>query len=269
MTTYVLDNAWGEERRRLAGIEALYDSGTFRHLEALGIGAGWRCWDVGAGGGTVAAWLAERIGPSGSVLATDIDTRFLDALGRPNIKVRRHDVAHDPLPEGDFDLIHTRLLLIHLAERDVVVEQLASALRPGGWLLLEEWDFSSIAINPALDPTVIALHAKVAQAWEHYIKVARGGGAVENQYGRWLVSRLRGAGLIEVGGEGRSMVEMGGDGFVETHPLRNPQARAALVGGGEVTADEIDAFLALRRSTDMYSISPLMVATWGRKPLER
>ncbi len=111
MTGYIMSNAWDDERRRLGGMEARYDAGTFRYLAMLGVDDGWSCWDVGAGGGTVAAWLCDRVTPSGSVLAMDLDTRFLEELDHPNMEVRRHDVVRDPLPEGGFDLIHTRLLL--------------------------------------------------------------------------------------------------------------------------------------------------------------
>jgi 2-polyprenyl-3-methyl-5-hydroxy-6-metoxy-1,4-benzoquinol methylase len=54
---YPIDNAWQEERQRLATLEGTFDSGTVRHLEALGVMEGWRCWDVGAGGGSIATWL--------------------------------------------------------------------------------------------------------------------------------------------------------------------------------------------------------------------
>ena len=66
-----------EAERRLAALVALFDPVTFRHLEALGIDRGWQCWEVGAGGPTVADWLAHRVGASGRVLATDIDTSSL------------------------------------------------------------------------------------------------------------------------------------------------------------------------------------------------
>ena len=64
---------------------------------ARGVGPGWRCLEVGAGAGSIAGWLADRVGPSGQVIATDLDTRFLEQQARPNLEVRRHDVVRDPL----------------------------------------------------------------------------------------------------------------------------------------------------------------------------
>ena len=83
MSTYVFDNAWESERARLTGLESGLDAGTIRHLETLGVGAGWRCWEIGGGGGSIAAWLCERVGDDGHVLATDLETTFLDRWGAP------------------------------------------------------------------------------------------------------------------------------------------------------------------------------------------
>ncbi len=143
MTDYMLDNAWRQARERLAALEAWLDPGTTRHLEALGVGAGWRCLEVGAGGGSVAAWLGARVGPSGYVLATDIDTRFLDALAAPNVEVRQHDIVTEALPEGAFDLVHARAVLEHLPQHERALGRMAAALKPGGWLLVEDVDFAS------------------------------------------------------------------------------------------------------------------------------
>src|SRR5580765_478826 len=116
---------------RFAALADCFDAGTRRHLMNRGVAAGWHCLEVGGGGGTIATWLSERIGPHGRVVVTDIDTRFLEPLKRPNIEVLRHDITSDPLAEGVFDLIHTRMILIHLPERDVVLRRLAAALKPG------------------------------------------------------------------------------------------------------------------------------------------
>src|SRR5687768_10129658 len=105
---YVFDNAAEQQaRERFAALPRLYDPGTIRHLAALGVGAGWRCLEVGAGGGSIARWLAQRVGSTGYVVATDLDTRFLEPLARevgPPLAVQRHDVTADPLPEASFDL---------------------------------------------------------------------------------------------------------------------------------------------------------------------
>ena len=102
----------------------------------MGVGTRWKCLDIGAGGGSIAQWPCTQVGPHGSVLATDIDTRFLGALAEPNLEVRRHAISADDLPEATLDLVHTRLVLMHLPAREHVLARLMAALKPGGWLLL-------------------------------------------------------------------------------------------------------------------------------------
>jgi SAM-dependent methyltransferase len=77
---YLYDPAWADERTRLSSLAALFDAVTMRHLAAVGVQAGWRCWEIGAGTGTIAKRLAAICGPSGHVVATDLDVRFLHDL---------------------------------------------------------------------------------------------------------------------------------------------------------------------------------------------
>ncbi|HEV7579328.1 MAG TPA: hypothetical protein VGO77_02760, partial [Mycobacterium sp.] len=76
---YLLDNQQGEARTRFDALARLFNASTFRHVDALGIGGGWRCWEVGAGGSSVPSWLVARVGPAGHVLATDIDVSWMTA----------------------------------------------------------------------------------------------------------------------------------------------------------------------------------------------
>ncbi|UYM07464.1 class I SAM-dependent methyltransferase [Solicola gregarius] len=79
VTTYVFDNTGAQAPDRFAALE-LYDPWCREWLAATGLRSGNRCLEIGAGNGSIAAWLASRVGGSGSVLATDIDTRRLPAL---------------------------------------------------------------------------------------------------------------------------------------------------------------------------------------------
>src|SRR5262245_1930125 len=120
---------------RFATLSAVFDRATRRYLLDRGLAAGWHCLEVGGGAGSIAHWLSEHVGAAGRVLVTDIDTRFLEALKSPNLEVLRHDVTRDPLPDGAFDLVHTRMVLIHLPLRHEVLQRLVAALKPGGWLV--------------------------------------------------------------------------------------------------------------------------------------
>ena len=114
MTEYVLSQEGSPdiERARLRLLEEYHDPLTSSQLDAIGVGEGWRCLDVGAGGGSVTRMLAERVGSAGSVLAVDLDPRLLEELASDRVEVRRHDLMSDPLPQAAFDLVHARLLLM-------------------------------------------------------------------------------------------------------------------------------------------------------------
>lgn len=149
---YVYDQGFSEERTRLAGIESLWDPGSQAVLDALGIAAGWRCLEVGAGGGSLVQWMAGR---GATVTAIDIDTRFLEQLAGDTVEVRRMDIRTDELPQREFDLVHARLVLEHLTERRRILDRLAAALRPSGWLVIEDYDWTGFASRmPTRSPSM-------------------------------------------------------------------------------------------------------------------
>jgi precorrin-6B methylase 2 len=134
MSSYSFDASWEGERQRLAMIEAWLDPHSIRVFEEHRVQRGWRCLDVGAGGGSVSQWLCDRVGPDGSVVALDADTRFLEKLGAANLEVVRADVEQED-SDAAFDLVHSRFLLQHLPERDRVPRSWRGAW-PGGLLLV-------------------------------------------------------------------------------------------------------------------------------------
>src|SRR5687767_5144833 len=131
------------ERERLAAIEAGLDPITIQCLEKIGVGEGWRCLEVGAGAGSIAAWLCRRVGPNGKVVATDLQTKFLEAIDAPNLEIRKHDITREELEAGAFDFVSARKVLEHLADPSAALRRMAAALRPGGWLLVEDTDLAS------------------------------------------------------------------------------------------------------------------------------
>ena len=167
---YIFDNAAeAETAERFASLDALYNFRTFRFLETAGIGPGWHCLEVGGGSGSVAAWMADRVGPSGYVLVTDIDPRFMEgsAYRRPaHMELRRHDIGTDPLPEQAFDLIHARLVLMHVPQRQQALARLVAALKPRGWLVIEDFDGRVIDRTiPVPDAAAAASFKRVATPW--------------------------------------------------------------------------------------------------------
>ena len=188
---YLLDNARTEAGERFVWLAELFDGITRGHFDRLGVRVGSRCWEVGAGGPGIPAALAAAVGPSGHVLATDIDPSWLTAGA--GYEVRRHDVAADPPPEpGTFDLVHARVVLVHVPDR---ARAMAAALRPGGWLLVEDAD-------TALQPLACLDDSGPAQRRANRLRnavrelMARRG--ADLSYGRTLPTAPRAAGLAHV-----------------------------------------------------------------------
>lgn len=186
MHSYVFANNNDRERGRLQCLARLLDPMHRRALEATEIGSGWHALELGAGLGTISAWIANRTGPAGRVLATDLDTRFLSQACHPdNVVIERLDAVHDPLPESAFDLITVRALLHHLPDWRQVVKKCGSALKPGGSLVIVEPDASSSMLN-AVPP-----HHRFWSAWCRW---GRGEG-IDFRLGHKLAGAMHAAGL--------------------------------------------------------------------------
>ena len=125
-STYILGT---EERRRLELLEQCLDPMTTRSLDAIGVKPGWRCLELGGGGGSVTRMLCDRVGPDGRVAAVDLDTRFLDEIEADNLDVLSQNVLTDGIPGDAYDLVHARLLLMHLPTREKFVGDMAAAVR--------------------------------------------------------------------------------------------------------------------------------------------
>jgi SAM-dependent methyltransferase len=263
MSNYLLDNAWEQQRQRLAGLEAWFDPGTIRHLAALGVTAGWHCLEVGGGGGSIARWLSHQVGPTGSVVATDLDTRFLIGIDEPNLDVRQHDITRDPLPENAFNLVHSRFVVEHLADRGAALGPMVRALAGGGWLLVEETD--SVSWVPV--PEASAEAALLFSRWtEAFIKLCQSTG-IDPYAGRRSAGELRALGLREIDGEGRVYIVRGGTPPAEVWRLTAEQVRPRIVAEGYLSEAEMTQVLALLADPSFAWMEGLVMATWGRKPV--
>jgi SAM-dependent methyltransferase len=115
--------------------------------DRAGIASGWRVIDVGAGPGYATLDLAERVGPSGQVIAIERSARFAafgaaqcQRRGFSHVRYVEADVTEPlPLSEGDADAAWCRWVAIFLTSPERLVDNLARALRPGGVAIFHEY----------------------------------------------------------------------------------------------------------------------------------
>ena len=194
---YPFDNAAPQAGDRFAILATLYDGVTCRHLDRFGIGAGQRCLEVGAGGGSVARFMSERVGP-GHVVATDINIDWMSGSQPGNVELRRHDIGVDPLPERAFDIVHARAVLTFVPQRRSALMRMIAALKPGGWLLVEEL---VPPVTEALDPSDEADLEIARKGRRAMVELIRRSGG-DPDFGWELPGLVNAAGLTEVGAEG-------------------------------------------------------------------
>jgi SAM-dependent methyltransferase len=228
-------------------------------LDRVGVDRGWRCLEVGAGDGIVAQWLAGRVGPEGRVVATDIDPRFLAGLA--GVEVRRHDVLCDPLECGAYDLVHCRALLMHLRDPGRALARMVAALRPGGWLVIEEGDLEPVTVvGPTSDVTAKAaeVHRAVSTAVQRW-------GGIDVHLGRRCRALLERLGFVDVGEERTSWSCRGGDAAARFHRM---SVRLLVEHTGLISAADHEALQCLYDDPS-FSFAPMpMVGAWGRRPAE-
>lgn len=148
-----------EEYERLRAQSRVWEAATTRVLDQVGVAPGQRCLDAGCGPGETMRLMAERVGPSGAVTGVDVDAALgeaalamLHADGHRQCRFAQADLTADgPVADERFDLVYARLLLYHLPERVAVLRRLWDSVRPGGHLVIQDYDVRSVDAVPTLE----------------------------------------------------------------------------------------------------------------------
>lgn len=147
------------ELDRLAKQHDIWRPVTVGLYDEAGFGAGQRLLDLGCGPGFTSFELAERVGPDGKIIALDNSRRFIEVLSGwcreravENIDARVADALEPGLPVASVHGAFIRWLLCFLPDPGRVIDAVASALRPGGHLVVMDY-FHYLAIDtfPASD----------------------------------------------------------------------------------------------------------------------
>ncbi|HEX4470540.1 MAG TPA: methyltransferase domain-containing protein [Nocardioides sp.] len=248
------------EDERLDLLEQIYDPSS-RRRRAL-VEPGWRCLEVGAGRGSMAVWLAEQVGPTGHVVATDVDTRYLSRLDLPNLEVVEHNILEDSLDAlgaGSFDLVCSRLMLFHLQGRqEQAIRQMTECLSPGGWLVDEDADWGTASpvdpAHPAYDGYRRVWHD--GDWWTH-----RG---YDKAFGQKLPAIFERCGLEDIRDEASTEVVRGGSPWARWW-IPTLEVINALGGADDATRREVEVMTTALADPTMWLHREVLHACWGRK----
>ncbi|MGH8792235.1 MAG: class I SAM-dependent methyltransferase [Stackebrandtia sp.] len=256
--SYAFDNASEESKVQMAQLQAFLDPLTFACFSDLGVEAGARCLELGAGGGSAAHWLADRVGPDGEVVAVDIDPGHVASA--ENLKVLRHDIR-DGVPDGGFDLIHARLVLMHIPERREVLGALVEALRPGGWLVVGEFSPDCMRVISSRRQADADLHAKIVYTLREGMSKQHG---MNTDWAYEAHDAMLREGLRPVHSAEHAESWTGGSGGALLFRSNSRALQSTLLNLG-VTREEIERYGELMLDPEFCARSLQFVNTWGRK----
>ena len=248
------------ELTRLQAIEQEFDPASRRRLYATGLTAGWRCLEVGPGAGSMMQWMGEKVGPSGQVVALDLSTKFLPARRPEQVEVQQGDIRTAALPQGSFDLVHARYVLVHLPDYEVALSRMLAALKPGGWIVLEEPDFSAsrgIAGTAAQLAAMQHIHQAIHQMYE-----SRG---MDYALGLKLLPLLQRHGLSELAMEYEAPVSAGGSGLAKMMAMSAQQLREKYLATGIVTDADLQGYCQMADDPQSRAVYYATAAVTGRK----
>lgn len=256
---YVLDSSSELGRRQLHYTEVLLDRATTECLRVADVPPGGRCLDLGAGAGSITRRLAERAGPDGKVVAVDVNTDHLTE--QPGVEVRRHDINDGVPPGGPFDVIHARLLLMHLPRRAEILRSLADALAPGGWLVTGDFSGPSLHVLSAPSEADAELFRRV-HALAHEI-VGRAG--VSYDWALEAGGHMAAAGLENIQSQSFSHTATGGGPGCLLSRNYVLQAEPRLLDGG-IPAEDLRRYCDLLLDPEFRAWFYQFICTRGQKP---
>jgi SAM-dependent methyltransferase len=260
---YPLDNQHSQGGAHLDSLADLLDPFTKSRIAGLGEWRGASVLEVGAGSGSVALWIADKLGDRGLVIATDKKPDFIRP--HPRLRVLQHDLtSNERLPEGPYDLIHARLVLGHLPQRELVLRRLCGYLRPGGTILLEEW----ARLRTRAELVMVAPTEEIATLYGRCQEAVRDifdAHGTDRGWARSMHADLLAEGLRDVQTEIHARYWVGGDAGCRMVGATIEQLRPRLVERG-LTELELDQLASLLMDRRLVVHGHPLYSTSGRRP---
>jgi SAM-dependent methyltransferase len=255
MSKYILPHELAGEQQRLALMSALLDPAECAHIVRLGVRPGWRCLELGCGNGSIARALAERVAPTGYVVASDIDLRYIVDLRVPCLELRRIDVLQDTMEQDYYDLIVARALLHHLTPASKALERMVKALKPGGALL---------SVEPDMLPCTVTEPDSIRTFWQGWLRWSTEAG-IDYFVGRKIPGWLDSLGLQDIAGEGHTAHFNGGSDWATYWIETMRELAPSLLKSGYVTEKTLADFHARYQDPHYWTSVITFTANWGRR----
>jgi SAM-dependent methyltransferase len=256
MREYILPHQSLGERQRLALMSALLNPLECAHILRLGVCPSWRCLELGCGSGSVAQMMAERVAPTGRVVASDIDLSYIADLQVPCLKVHRIDILQDVVEEASYDFVVARALLHHLMPARRALERMVAALKPGGMLL---------SIEPDMLPCTVTEPSSMQTFWRGWLKWSAEAN-IDYFIGRKIPEWLDLLGVEHVAGEGHTPQFNGGSDWARYWTETMRELTPSLLKSGYVTQKMLEEFDARYQDRHYWTSVITFAANWGRKP---
>jgi SAM-dependent methyltransferase len=206
--------------------------------------------------------LCTRVGPTGKIVATDIDTKFLQRLSIPNLEVRQHDITKDSLETGQYDLVFCRTLLMQLLEPEKALKRMADAIRPGGWLLIEEFDYGSILSADVMNPSA-AVFSTTRRALIDFLLEKR---IIDLVFGRRVRGLVEQLGFADIAQDGCTFMCRGGDPMANFDVISFRMAGKPMITTGLLRQEQHEQVQRLNSDPTFNYPGPTMFSVWGKKP---
>jgi 2-polyprenyl-3-methyl-5-hydroxy-6-metoxy-1,4-benzoquinol methylase len=256
MAEYLWQHSLAGEPERLRMMSDLLDPSSRFHLQRIGVGAGWRCLEIGAGNGSLSQWLATQVGPDGVAIATDISPDLLANLSAPHLVTRAFDVVTQEPEDAPYDLIVIRALLHHLPSRREVVSKLVHWLKPGGWLFIQEPDFY---------PTWTVEPPSQRQFWADFVTWAATH-QIDYYVGRKLAPWFQQEKMAHIEAEGHTIVYNGGSEFARWWLASISEVADALKQEGGITDAVLQEFGTLNQDPAYWTTTIAFTAVTAQRP---
>jgi SAM-dependent methyltransferase len=257
------------EQERLYQQAAFLDDLTTDVLRAAGVTTGMRVLDLGCGTGNVTMAAARLVGQTGQVTGVDRNGSSFPAMreqlrreGVENVEFIKGELP-DGVPQGPFDAVVGRLILLYFPDRAATVRKFARLVRPGGIIAFHEPILSSARSIPPL-PSMTA-----AVSWMCAAFRAMG---IDPDPGAGLDRAFRHAGLqpMMVGG---IRMDGHGDGFCPTWLAMTIRSLAPVILGNGIAFERDIDFHTLEAKVRAEALNeqalilgPTMIGTWARIP---